>query len=792
VRALPTLCVINWNGERYLERTLSAAMACRDELAEIILVDNASTDASLSLCRRLFPGVAILELPENRGPGTARNAAFARAGSDRVLFVDNDVEILPGAATALGRALDEHPDAVLAMSRVLHRSSPATVQFDGSASHISGLMTIEHAEMPDADVPEATREIGSIITSCFLADRTRWPGGPLFEDSLFFYLEDHHLGLRTRLLGGRILSVPSARCLHGEGTPGISRRETGRHTPLRIRHTIRNRWLILLELYELRTLVLLAPSLALFELFQLAGAVRKGWIREWLGAARGLVREAPAAIRRRRALRTARRLHDADVLAGGPVPFTAAVRGRGIDGLALGLLDRAFAVNWALASAVLPMKRRAPGSRGIRTDIALSFASQAAYKVGGLVIMVLIARSLGREAFGAFSYTVALATVGVLFTDLGATTLLLRESAVDPARAGIRLREVLRARRPLLVLFVILLEAYAALFHPDLLLPALLAAVYVGLKDVYLTLAACLLGLRRIRATIAVFGSGLVLLLALVAVATFSGGGLRAILLAHVAWSVYLVLAAGAAVRAATDAPAPPLAGASRASTLRAAIPLFAPAALGPLHLSLGTLLLGALGSYSAAAVYEVGAKALEASQFLVRPLSMVLLPFCAGLAAAGDRSRLASILPRTLLWGACLGGALALFILAAADIVVPAVFGPAYADAAPVVRRAGLAIPALHVSLLGMLFLTALRRERAIVAPLAAGVAINAILNAAWIPVAGATGSAWATVVSNTLTALWLTRLAWTAASAGAPAAPGAAPGPAVVEAPAGEASSR
>ena len=769
MRALPSLCIINFNGERYLERTLAAAMACRHELAEIILIDNASTDAGLSLCKRLFPSVAILELPENRGPGPARDAGFARAGSDRILFVDNDVELLPGAAGALCRALDEHPEAVLAMPRVLHRSSPGTVQFDGSASHISGLMTIEHAEMPDTDVPEATREIGSIITACFLADRARWPGGRLFEHSLFFYLEDHHLGLRTRLLGGRILSVPSARCLHGEGTPGISRRETGRITPLRVRHMIRNRWLILLELYQLRTLVLLAPSLVLFEVFQLAGALRKGWIREWLGAARGLFREGPAAIRRRRALRVARRLHDADVLAGGPVPFTGAVRGRGVDRLALALLDGAFAINWALASAVLPRKRAAADSLAVRGDMALSFASQAAYKVGGLVITVLIARSLGRETFGVFSYAVALATVSVLFTELGTTTLLLRESAVDPARAGIHVREVLRVRSPLLVLLVAILGTYASLFHPGLLPAILLAAIFVGLKDVYLSLAACLIGLRRIRATIAVFGSGLVLLLLSIAIATVSGGGLRAILLVHVAWSVYLVLAAGAAVRAATGGAGAPGRSRAAASTLRAALPLFAPAALGPLHLSLGTLLLGALGSYSGAAAYEVGAKALEASQFLVRPLSMVLLPFCAGLFAAGDRARLASILPRTLLWGACLGSALSLFILAAADIVVPVVFGPAYADAAPVLRRAGLAIPPLHVSLLGILFLTALRRERAIVLPLAAGVAVNATLNAVWIPSLGSTGSAWAAVVSHTLTAVWLARLAWIAA--GAPA---------------------
>src|SRR5688500_5971921 len=41
-----SVVVVNYNGERYLDACLSAVAALRGELAEVIVVDNASTDAS--------------------------------------------------------------------------------------------------------------------------------------------------------------------------------------------------------------------------------------------------------------------------------------------------------------------------------------------------------------------------------------------------------------------------------------------------------------------------------------------------------------------------------------------------------------------------------------------------------------------------------------------------------------------------------------------------------------------------------------------------------------------------
>ena len=83
--------------------------------------------------------------------------------------------------------------------------------------------------------------------------------------------------------------------------------EVTTHTPIRVRYTIRNRWLTVLMLYQAGTLLRFAPALAMFEVLQLLGAVRKGWLGHWLWAAGSAARMLPHVQRVRRAMRTSRR-----------------------------------------------------------------------------------------------------------------------------------------------------------------------------------------------------------------------------------------------------------------------------------------------------------------------------------------------------------------------------------------------------------------------------------------------------------------------------------------------------
>ena len=107
-------------------------------------------------------------------------------------------------------------------------------------------------------------------------------------------------------------------------------------------------------LYQPGTLLRFAPALSLFEVLQLVGAVRKGWIGHWLWATGSAARMLPHVLRVRRAMRTSRRRRDLEVLRAGPFPFNTAWRRSAMERAAQRALDLVARLNWRAAGGRAP------------------------------------------------------------------------------------------------------------------------------------------------------------------------------------------------------------------------------------------------------------------------------------------------------------------------------------------------------------------------------------------------------------------------------------------------------
>lgn len=348
----PSLCVVNYNGLRYLRETLAAAVANAAELAEIIVFDNASTDGSAELAEREFPSVKVVRLGENRGPAPARNAALNRAVSDRVLIVDNDVRIVAGCASLMSEALDGHPNAAIAMPSVIYAHKPDTVQYDGADSHFLGQQILHHENHALSALPMEVRAIGSLITAAFMVDRSRLPADFRFDESFFIYFEDHDFGVRARMLGREIVSVPRAHVLHAEGTEGLSLRHMGKYSSMRVFCIIRNRWLFIFRNYAGRTLLLLLPLLLVYELAQLIIAAKKGWLKEWWRSVCWVVGNAGEIVAKRKLVQRGRVVGDRQIMQGGHLPFREELVSGRIELAGRRLLDGLAIVYWRLVNRI--------------------------------------------------------------------------------------------------------------------------------------------------------------------------------------------------------------------------------------------------------------------------------------------------------------------------------------------------------------------------------------------------------------------------------------------------------
>src|SRR5262245_41566771 len=274
--ALPTLCVINFNGKNVLPGTLQTAWALREQFAAILLVDNGSQDGSADAAVREYPGITIVRLPNNLGAGGARNEGLRQAPTVQILFIDNDAALTAECVVRLREAMVRNPRAALAAATIVYAHRRDTIQYDRAECHFLGLQRLLDEDVPLQSRPPEVRKMGSLSTCGFMADRSRIPMGLEFDETYFYIFEDHDFGVRVRLLGAEVLSVTDAPCFHRSGTEGLSIRQLGTYSSKRVYYLIRNRWLLILKVFSLRTL-LLAPVLLLYELAQFGIVLKKGW-----------------------------------------------------------------------------------------------------------------------------------------------------------------------------------------------------------------------------------------------------------------------------------------------------------------------------------------------------------------------------------------------------------------------------------------------------------------------------------------------------------------------------------
>lgn len=315
--------VCNYNGERYLEDCLRSVLAQGPD--EVIVVDDASTDGSVALVRARFPQVEVLELARNSGPCAARNAGMRAARNRWVLAVDNDAVLAEDVLAKLRAALEADHGACLAQTRSVLHDEPTRVHYDGGGFHYIGLIALRNFYVPlERAEGRGVVEADALVAICALMDRDVVLARGGYDEALFYLAEDLDLSLRLKLAGERLLSVEDALVRHRGGTAGLSFRGGG-YPARRVFLHARNRRRILAKCLRVRTLVLIAPAFAAYELVWLAFALRNRELGAQLAGRIAFLRSWRELLRARAAVQAQRVRRDRDVLVGGPLVLSPAL-----------------------------------------------------------------------------------------------------------------------------------------------------------------------------------------------------------------------------------------------------------------------------------------------------------------------------------------------------------------------------------------------------------------------------------------------------------------------------------
>lgn len=256
-----TAAVINYNGGSLLCDTVASIKKMAQQPIEVIVVDDGSTDDSLETLRRRHPDVRIISQRHCGRPNAVRNVALRASRTRYVLLSDNDIRFAPDACQQLLRVLRQLPDAAVCTPLIVSEQDPGEILARSRPLHfLCWATTVEPRTVQDTDPDGLLEGIGGGIQ---LVDKERLGAVGCFDEDLAFGWSDGDLHLRLMIAGWSCYVVPAARIYH--------RRE--RKSPRSYGH-FHNRCYIMLETYERRTLLLIAPALVIFEFLLVVYAIR--------------------------------------------------------------------------------------------------------------------------------------------------------------------------------------------------------------------------------------------------------------------------------------------------------------------------------------------------------------------------------------------------------------------------------------------------------------------------------------------------------------------------------------
>lgn len=221
--------IVTWNGMKWLEKCIDALRKSTIPV-EIVIVDNGSTDSTVSFIQANCPNAFIIQTGKNLGFGQANNLGIKHAlnnGADFVYLLNQDAYVFPDMFERLLDAYDNIEKSEVGILSPLHLYRDKE-HFDNQfAKYLDNVATkmVEDFLLSNLGM---VYEVHTVPAAGWLLPRRTLEMIGGFDPIFFHYGEDHNYSQRVNYHSLKTIVVPAAKMIHdrdGYGNECMARKE---------------------------------------------------------------------------------------------------------------------------------------------------------------------------------------------------------------------------------------------------------------------------------------------------------------------------------------------------------------------------------------------------------------------------------------------------------------------------------------------------------------------------------------------------------------------------------------
>lgn len=221
-----SVAIVNWNGEKYLEKCINSLLKSNYSNLEIIVIDNGSTDSSVKIIKDNFKDKVILVENENVGYAGGANTGVEKSTGDYVLIANPDIIFGENYIGTLVKALEDDEKNAAASGKLL--------KYDFDNDKIinvidSAGITLNHKRQgydrgqneEDCGQYDRNERVFAVCGAAPLFKKSALEkikiDNEYFDNDFFAYKEDIDLCWRLNLYGYKCIYIHDAISYHGRG-----------------------------------------------------------------------------------------------------------------------------------------------------------------------------------------------------------------------------------------------------------------------------------------------------------------------------------------------------------------------------------------------------------------------------------------------------------------------------------------------------------------------------------------------------------------------------------------------